>query len=110
MFSHCPKGSKYSPLIIDRLFDKETDQCHCRGVHTSSEDITNLSNCSYWSDHEIITIESSEGESDDNMSDISSGPGLTSSSSLSSYSSDSELSSEDDYGDELFSAAPTYEL
>ena len=39
-------------------------------MHTSSEDMTNLSDYSYWSDHEIINIQSSEGESDDNMSPL----------------------------------------
>ena len=40
--SHCPKGPKYSPKIIDKLFDKQTDDCHCGEIHTSTEDMTGI--------------------------------------------------------------------
>ena len=50
-------------MIINSLFDKDIDHYHCREVHTPSEGMTNLSDCSYWSDHKIITIQTIDEES-----------------------------------------------
>ena len=52
---HCSKGPMvhhYSSRIIDKIFDKETEACHCGDIHTSTENVTSLSNYSYWSENE----------------------------------------------------------
>ena len=57
----------------------------------------------------MITFQTSEEESDDNVSDISNCPLLTKS-SLSGNCSDPELNGEDNFGNKLSSVAPTYKL
>ena len=64
--------------------------------------MTDLSNCSHWSENGIITIQASEDELDDgdNVSDIPSYPLLTDK-CLSENSSDSEFSDGGGFRDDL---------
>ena len=45
-FYYCSKGPMvhhYSSRIIDKIFDKETEACHCGNIYTSTESLSNYS-------------------------------------------------------------------